>query len=123
MLRTLSYFNIFFAVFYFMEYLQNSSYWIIAALICAMVYNWLVLLRLEKGFSSLRYLRLAAGGIAFVYAFFTGCSTLESLVSAIEEDYLDRSMMLMGGTALLFAGMILLQLLISAFDEYSKKSD
>lgn len=123
MLKTLSYFNIFFAVIYFMEYLQNSSYWVISGLITVIIYNWLILLQLESGKPGIPGPGMPFGAAAFCYAVYTAFNALKLSFSAIEEDYLDRAMTILCMSALVAAGCIFGQLLISALNHYSKKSD
>lgn len=123
MLKLLSYFNVFFAVFYFMEYLQNSSYWITSGVIAVIVFNWLVLRWLETGAIGNLWVRVAAALGSVVYAGYTAFNTLGSLSAAIAEDYLDRSLILLSAATIGFAATIIAQLLISGFIQYSKKSD
>lgn len=123
MLKLLSYFNVFFAVFYFMEYLQNSSYWITSGVIAVIVSNWLVLRWLETGAIGNLWVRVAAALGSVVYAGYTAFNTLGSLSAAIAEDYLDRSLILLSAATIGFAATIIAQLLISGFIQYSKKSD
>ncbi|WP_316741463.1 hypothetical protein [Pedobacter antarcticus] len=123
MLKLLSYFNVFFAVFYFMEYLQNSSYWITSGVIAVIVSNWLVLRWLETGAIGNLWLRIAAASGSVVYAGYTAFNTLGSLSAAIAEDYLDRPLILLSAATIGFAATIIAQLLISGFIQYSKKSD
>ncbi|SDM71947.1 hypothetical protein [Pedobacter antarcticus] len=123
MLKLLSYFNIFFAVFYFMEYLQNSSYWITSGVIAVIVSNWLVLRWLESGVSGNRWVSVAVALGSISYAVYTAFNTLISLYAAVAEDYLDRALILLSAATIVFAVTIIAQLLISGFNQYSKKSD
>ncbi|KEQ31476.1 hypothetical protein N180_10830 [Pedobacter antarcticus 4BY] len=123
MLKLLSYFNIFFAVFYFMEYLQNSSYWITSGVIAVIVSNWLVLRWLESGVSGNRWVSVAVALGSISYAVYTAFNTLTSLYAAVAEDYLDRPLILLSAATIVFAVTIIAQLLISGFNQYSKKSD
>ena len=123
MLKLLSYFNIFFAVFYFMEYLQNSSYWITSGVITVIVFNWLVLRWLETGATGNFWVRVKAALGSVIYAGYTAFNTLGSLSAAVAEDYLDRPLILLSVATIGFAATIIAQLLISGFIQYSKKSD
>lgn len=123
MLKLLSYFNIFFAVFYFMEYLQNSSYWITSGVITVIVFNWLVLRWLETGATGNFWVRVTAALGSVIYAGYTAFNTLGSLSAAVAEDYLDRPLILLSVATIGFAATIIAQLLISGFIQYSKKSD
>lgn len=123
MLKLLSYFNVFFAVFYFMEYLQNANYWITSGVIAVIVFNWLVLRWLETGAIGNLWVRVASTLGSVVYAVFAAFNTLSSLSAAIAEDYLDRPLILLSAATIGFAITIIAQMLISGFIQYSKKSD
>jgi hypothetical protein len=86
MLKILSYLNIALALTYFVAFLMNSYSWPIAAILFVILYNGLVLNRIEKElkFTFIHYL---LGGLCLVFAGFLTVWLVHIIQSSISHNY------------------------------------
>jgi hypothetical protein len=114
MLRTLSYLNLIAAVCYFLVYLQNGSRLIIAGLLCAVVYQWLVLRSEELGQGGGNpVMQRIFAALSLLFALYLGYSAALLLLSAVEYQYYPENMLLLTGSGLLLMLGLLFHLFLS----------
>jgi hypothetical protein len=123
MLKISSYFNIIFAVLYFLMYLQNGSSWMISALLMVVVFNWIVLRDLEIERLKWTFFHWVLAGITLAFALYLSYSSILLLLDAVEYHYYVWNNVLLISSGLCFAAVILFQLLFSWSQFQIKKSD
>jgi hypothetical protein len=123
MLRTLSYLNLTAAVCYFLVYLQNGSRLIIAGLLCAVVYQWLVLRSAELGQGGKSVIQRIFAVLTLFFALYLGYGATLLLLSAVEYEYYPLSVLLLSGCGLLLMLALLLHLFLSRSVNSVKKDE
>jgi hypothetical protein len=123
MLKAISFFNLIFAVVYFLVYLQNGNRWIVLGLLTVVVFNWIVIRSLETG-----QLKWTALHWAFVlpdvsFGVFTGYNHILLLTDVIAYHYYPWNTVRLITSGLVFATAILLQVFLSWFEFKLKKTD
>lgn len=122
MLRTLSYVNLIFAVGYFLAYLQNSSPQVITGLLSVVIFNWLVLRRLEKNNwrQDIWWWILAVASLGFSGYISYGAIAL--LLDAADFQYYPSSILILSGSGLLLTISVIFHLFLS-FSKINWKKD
>lgn len=123
MLKAISFFNLIFAVVYFLVYLQNGNGWIVLGLLAVVVFNWIVIRSLETG-----QLNRTALYWVFVlpdvsFGLFTGYNHIHLLIDVIDSGYYPWNTVRLITSGLVFATTILLQVFLSWFEFKLKKTD
>jgi hypothetical protein len=122
MLRTLSYFNLIFSVFYFLVYLQNGGFGPVSALLGVVFFSWMVIRGLENGQEKWSLLQWVSALISLSFAGLTGYGAIVLLLDAIEYQYYPLHVLLLIVSGLVFASAVLVQLFAAYRYNYSKKS-
>lgn len=121
MLKSFSYLNLIISVSYFLGYLQNASRPVIFGLLAAVVFNWMMLVNMEREQFRLTVVQWMFGAITFLFAVFLGYSAIQQLLDAIGYHYYPGSMILLTAAGLLFTLAILFHLFLSWQRNSSKK--
>lgn len=123
MLRTLSYLNLTGTVCYFLAYLQNSSGFVIAGLLSAVVFQWLVLRSQERGQSGWALLHWLFAALTLVFALYLGYSALFLLLGAIEYQYYPLGTLLLTGSGFMLMLNLLFHVFLSWRENLAKKDE
>jgi len=122
MLKTISFFNLIFAVSYFLVYLQNANRLIVIGLLAVVVFNWMAIRSLETGQLKWTFLHSALALPDLLFSLFTGYSNILLLIDIIDNNYYAWNTISVIASGLAFAVAVLSQLFLSWFEFRIKKS-
>ena len=123
MIRTLSYFNLLFAVLYFLGYLQNSGAFVISGLLAVIVFNWMALRSLENEQFQWTVFHWAAAILTLSFAAFTGYTATTLLLDVVEYRYYPAPAITLISCGFIFTLAILFHLYLTLAKSIRKKSD
>jgi hypothetical protein len=113
MLKILSYLNIILAFLYFLIYLQNGSNYLISGIIMVIIFNWQTLKHIETGNHKWKDLQYITGIISIVVSSFLLFSTWNLIVSSLENNYYNFSLIILEAFSFVFAISIMAHLIKS----------
>jgi len=123
MLKSLSYLNLIISVSYFLAYLQNASRLVVLGLLAVVIFNWMMLVNLERERFQPSLVQWIFAAVTLFFAVFLGYGAIQQLLDAIGYYYYPGSMILLIAAGLFFTLTILFHLFLSWSRNSVKKDD